>query len=175
LDPSQWLQIKSSIAPTSNRRWSELTSTCTGLVTGLNYLFIIAETGEKRNPQKKIILVEPTYTTTDVSMRSVEPSPSFPSLPSPRHHHHPVRVPSNDESTEQTIELLITISFISFGNEKLKEYTPPPPPGLLTVPYDIFYPFIGNSAPALIDSKGTVYRNCILSVLGSVLFFIYLS
>jgi hypothetical protein len=39
------------------------------MVTGLNYLFTIAETGEKRNPQKKIILVEPTYTTSDISMR----------------------------------------------------------------------------------------------------------
>lgn len=64
------------------------------------------------------------------------------------------------------------MNFISSESERLKEYTPPPPPGLLTVPYDIFYPFIGNSA---VDSKESMSRNCILSVVVSVVFFMYLT
>jgi hypothetical protein len=39
---------------------------------GLNYLLTYTETGEKKNPQKKLLIVEPQYTTSDIQMRSVQ-------------------------------------------------------------------------------------------------------
>jgi hypothetical protein len=56
------------------------------------------------------------------------------------------RVPVSDSESEQTVVFTVTATFVFKDNQELKGYTPPPPPGLLTVPYDVFYPFIGNSA-----------------------------
>lgn len=82
------------------------------------------------------------------------------------------RAPANDDITMQPIELFIQTKFISPDNEKLKEYTPPPPPGLLTVPYDIFYPFIGNTATNSQNIKFSFI--CILSILVSIVFYIFI-
>lgn len=56
------------------------------------------------------------------------------------------RIPVRDDESQQTVVFSVSASFVFKGDQELKGYTPPPPPGLLTVPYDVFYPFIGNSA-----------------------------
>jgi hypothetical protein len=55
-------------------------------------------------------------------------------------------VPYTDEVTKQTFPLQITVTFVYTNEEKLKGYTPPPQPILLSVPYDVFYPFNTNNA-----------------------------
>ena len=56
------------------------------------------------------------------------------------------RIPAGDEVRKHTVVFSVSATFVFKDEQKLKGYTPPPPPGLLTVPYDVFYPFIGNSA-----------------------------
>lgn len=55
-------------------------------------------------------------------------------------------MPANDEESVQAVVFSVSATFIFKNNQDLKGYTPPPPPGLLTVPYDVFYPFVGNTA-----------------------------
>jgi hypothetical protein len=43
LDPSQWLPIKNSIPPTSNRRWLDFSSTCSGMITGFLFCFFVQQ------------------------------------------------------------------------------------------------------------------------------------
>lgn len=77
------------------------------------------------------------------------------------------RVPYGDDASEDTFTLTTTVSFIYQESQNLKGYTPPPPPGLLTVPYDIFYPFnIGNAASR---GAGLQWTNVLVS-LGVALF-----
>lgn len=56
------------------------------------------------------------------------------------------RVPVSDEVSEQTLVFSVSATFVFKDDQELKGYTPPPPPGLLTVPYDVFYPFIGTNS-----------------------------
>eukprot|EP00602_Paraphysomonas_sp_CaronLab_P009931 CAMPEP_0185036376 /NCGR_PEP_ID=MMETSP1103-20130426/29281_1 /TAXON_ID=36769 /ORGANISM="Paraphysomonas bandaiensis, Strain Caron Lab Isolate" /LENGTH=686 /DNA_ID=CAMNT_0027573895 /DNA_START=94 /DNA_END=2154 /DNA_ORIENTATION=+ len=128
LDVNQWfaLSVDNPSVLVSNRRWTESSGVCSSMITGVNYKFLVTYAGEKGNPQNKIVSAMVEYKTSDVVMRA----------------------PVDDEVAEQPITLSITATFIFKENEDLKGYTPPPPPGLLTVPYDVFYPFnIGNSAP----------------------------
>jgi hypothetical protein len=60
------------------------------------------------------------------------------------------RVPAGDEQSRQTVVFNVRASFVFQDAAVLRGYTPPPPPGLLTVPYDVFYPFIGST------SSGTI-------------------
>jgi hypothetical protein len=163
----QWDDHRLNFLPT------HLSSSSSSSASGLNYLLTYAETGEKKNPQKKLLLVEPQYSTSDIQMKYIlnhHPSSVSPLFCSLTH-----RVPRNDEMTSQIIELFLTVNFISMKNEKLTEYTPPPPPGLLTVPYDIFYPFIGNSAGADVKTRRLSSYYSLCSVLmTSVLYIIYI-
>ena len=116
-------------------------------------------TGEKKIPQNKIVGALAEYTTSNIDMRSAV---LYICYMSP-HVMSSFRVPYGDETTEETIALSTTVSFIFQDSQSLKGYTPPPPPGLLTVPYDIFYPFnIGNTACQSITLQ---WGNVILSVL----------
>jgi hypothetical protein len=58
------------------------------------------------------------------------------------------RVSASDEESTQTLVFSVSATFVFKNNQELKGYTPPPPPGLLTVPYDVFYPFVGSSGAA---------------------------
>ncbi len=75
-------------------------------------------------------------------------------------------MPVGDESTRQAFPLSVTASFIYLNNQKLSGYTPPPPPVLFKIPYDVFYPFnIGNPSPKSYEKSITL---AILSIIGSI-------
>lgn len=87
LNAEQWFGL-SLPNPTSSRTWSDRTSTCSNMFTGKTYgetvsltvakslfvvalevQFLVASTGEKYNPQNKIIAASAAITTADWVMR----------------------------------------------------------------------------------------------------------
>lgn len=54
LDISQWNAMEISI-PSDQRQWNDITSTCSKVFAGLQVKFLISYTGEKQNPQNKIV------------------------------------------------------------------------------------------------------------------------
>jgi hypothetical protein len=124
LDVSQWIPLTLASTTGFTRQWNEQLGVCTGMITSINYRFLVAYTGEHSNPQNKIVAAAMEYTTTNLAMNSL---------------------PSDLVSTE-VFPLTITVSFIFKERQDTVEYFPPPPPVLFQVPYDVFYPFI-NDAP----------------------------
>ena len=124
LDVSQWLTLTQPVE-SATRRWNEISGTCSNMYSGMNYQFLVSRTGEKANPQNKIVSAAVSYSSRDWTMR----------------------LPFEDNVSKQAFALSVTVSFI-FRDQELKSYNPPAPPVLFKVPYDVFYPFsIGNAAP----------------------------
>lgn len=123
LDVSQWLPFNVPTPSTSNRRWQDSSSTCSNMIIGMNYKFLLAYSGEKVNPQTKIIAAAVEYVTGDWKFK-----------------HAPA-----DTTSSQNFPLTVTASFIYTTKQDIRGYTPPPPPILLSVPYDVFYPFDVNA------------------------------
>jgi hypothetical protein len=68
LDPAQWTPVDvSSISVTPS--WDASTQTCSNMVTGLHYQFLVGEAGEKANPQNKIVSALISYTVSDETFR----------------------------------------------------------------------------------------------------------
>lgn len=132
-DITQWFQLAAAMPAASSGSWDENGGVCTGAVTGVNYKFYVVQTGEKANPQSKIVAAVVDYSTQDIIIRT---SP-------------------NDASSVQGIPLSVTVTFINSNEQSAKGYNPPPPPVLFTVPYDIFYPFGIDSANSAHSSAGS--------------------
>lgn len=61
-----------------------------------------------------------------------------------------------DEVTESKFPFQVTVTYVFTTDNNLHGYTPPPQPILLSVPYDVFYPFNMNSASSLGSSSLSV-------------------
>jgi hypothetical protein len=64
LDVNQWFELSYS-KPSDSRQWNDKTSTCTNVYSGLNLQFLISSTGEKSNPQNKIVAALAEIVTSD--------------------------------------------------------------------------------------------------------------
>lgn len=150
LDITQWSQIGFSV-PSPARSWNAKTSTCKSMFTGLNLEFLVAASGERSNPQNKIIAARAEVVTQDWVMKLV------------RSLYHATlnvfimmyflffySVPSGDDTTKQVFPLAVTVSFVFKQDNVVRGYEPPAPPVLFEVPYDVFYPFLQAQ-----KSKGT--------------------
>jgi hypothetical protein len=88
------------------------------------------------------------------------------------------RVPPGDNTTTQSFQLSVVVSYIFSNEEKLKGYEPPPPPSLFKVPYDVFYPFVVNSAPPsatrFSSSSPSVFLLQMISIVATCLYFSFL-
>jgi hypothetical protein len=122
LDINQWLELISSV-PVPTRTFDRSTGICSNMFTGLNYKFLVSKSGERINPQNKIVAAIAEVTTGDLL----------------------IRVPYGDVTTTQSFPLTVTVSFIETNSQQLKGYFPPAPPVLFQVPYDVFYPFFQSS------------------------------
>merc|ERR1711988_633590 len=133
---TQWLSISSPISLTS-RIWDEAASTCRNMYSGLSYEFLIAKTGERAFPQNKVIAGRVQYIESDWVWRQA----------------------IDDSEETQSFPLSSIVTFVYKDDEKFNGYTPPPPPIIFNVPYDVFYPFeIENAAPS------TTYPSLSLSI-----------
>ena len=61
-----------------------------------------------------------------------------------------------DNFTTQAIPLAITTTFVYTSSQKLQGYSPPAPPVLFRVPYDVFYPFYESNTAS---SRNTIPNN----------------
>jgi hypothetical protein len=126
-DPSsreQWVSYAAPTVPLS-RSWVSSTGTCTGMTTSLNYKFLVTKTGESKNPQDKIVAIQVTYGVSDVRIAKS----------------------ALDSEEKGRVQFTTTVSFIR-DDGSLEGYSPPDPPVLFKVPYDVFYPFFLDSSPA---------------------------
>lgn len=117
LDISQWLKVSTPSIDKKPSSWNNYDGTCSNMFTGLHYNFLITKSGEISNPQNKIISSSVEITTSDLIYLS----------------------PIN--TTKQSFQLSVTVSFIFKDPENLVGYVVPPPPNQIAAPYDAFYPF----------------------------------
>ncbi len=68
LDINQWSQIGYSV-PSPSRSWNAETATCTNMFTGLNVEFLVTASGERSNPQNKIVAARTEVTTQNWVMK----------------------------------------------------------------------------------------------------------
>ncbi len=122
LDSDQWFSFEVG-AWTDTRVWVEDTGTCQNMPSSLVYNFLVAKTGEKANPQNKIVAAASSIETSNWVWR----------LP-------------HDSTLTQTFQFTITTTFVYTDKNQLTGYLPPAPPVLFEVPYDVFYPFLSSSA-----------------------------
>jgi hypothetical protein len=118
-------------------------------ILGLNIQFLVSYSGERSNPQNKIVSALAEIVTSDWTFR----------------------IPTNDNTSTQSFQLSAVTSYIFTNEDNLKSYEPPAPPALFKVPYDVFYPFVVNSA----SSKMSFPASSSLSMLLSCVSFIALS
>ncbi len=64
LDVTQWSQVAYSV-PSPVRSWDAKTSTCSSMFTGLQVEFLVTSSGERANPQNKIVASKAAITTSD--------------------------------------------------------------------------------------------------------------
>lgn len=147
-DSNQWLPMD-IVTPEPSTEWSSVASTCFNMYTGLNVKFLVARTGEKLNPQNKIISALTEITTSDIVF------------------------PANqlDTNSKYVISLTVSVSFIFQEEGDIRGYAPPARPILFKVPYDVFYPFytdtstsgVASSSIAARSSRGIIVA-CLLGV-----------
>ncbi len=70
LDATQWAQIGLNV-PTPVRNWNPRTATCSNMFTGLRLQLLVTASGEKSNPQNKIVASVAEVTTSDWVMKLV--------------------------------------------------------------------------------------------------------
>lgn len=68
LDVTQWSQIGYS-DPQPTRIWNDKTSTCSSMYSGINVKFLVTSSGEKMNPQNKIVAALAELVTSDWVLR----------------------------------------------------------------------------------------------------------
>jgi hypothetical protein len=115
LQTTQWLTISASAASAAPV-WDASTLTCQGAIVGLNLQLLHAPVGEVNNPQRKIIAAASSFLTADL------------------------RVGSTLGTGKGVYPLAVYVSFTGLGSGTLDRFIPPPPP-VLELPHDLFYPF----------------------------------
>lgn len=128
---SEWLELKVS-APSGAGRFSADQLICGGggLVTSMDFEFLVAKSGAYLNPQSKIIAARVVFGTEDVQFVAS----------------------SKDASATMDLVLTSSVTFVHLGDEALEEYVPPAPPLLPEIPYDIFYPFLLSAGVSTVAS-----------------------
>ena len=118
LDVSQWLEIdiKSDALTTS---WDDSIGVCTDLPTSINYKFLTTPAGSVSSPQNKIISAQIFYTKQTIRWRGS----------------------SMDNTLKQRIPFYWTVSFIEYDDTSQINYDLPNPKLVISLPYDVFYPF----------------------------------
>lgn len=111
---------------------------------GLNIQLLVASSGERTNPQNKIVSALAEIVTSDWSFQA----------------------PKNDNISTQSYQLNAIASYVFQDASSLEGYEPPAPPVLFKMPYDVFYPFLVSSGSSRIGLQ-TVISALLLVVLSS--------
>jgi len=125
LRATHWLRIDGS-ALSASPTWDAASRTCQGAVVGFELQLLAAPVGEASNPQTKIIAAASRFVTGPLV---AGPGPAA-----------------------STFALTSTVSFAAVAAGGLDRFVPPPP-SVLALPHDLFYPFQINDV-ALASAAG---------------------
>lgn len=142
LRSTHWLAI-SETQPSASPTWDAASLTCQGMLVGFEVRLLAAPVGEAANPQRKIIAAATRYITGDLTAASA--------------------------SGATTFALTSSVSFASLGASGLDRFIPPPP-SVIALPHDLFYPFQINdialaAAPAQSSPVGAMAAVAVAVVL----------
>ncbi|UPQ99778.1 tectonic protein [Chloropicon primus] len=101
--------------------WNEQESTCSKVVSGIQYEFLTANVGSQQNPQQKVTYARVKFTYDDWTF-------SNPSL----------------DACPQPFNVYSSASFVEMDQEVDENVKPPAPPVFPKLPEDAFYPFLTN-------------------------------
>lgn len=120
LRANQWLELAVAAAGPAGT-YTAATGTCSELVDGVHYEFVVARVGQATSPQRKIVAARARYSTTEWAL--------------PR------------GAASAVLPLRATASFHLLGDSQLEGFVPPAPPLLPELPQDLFFPFTTSAAP----------------------------
>jgi hypothetical protein len=126
LRPWEWVSMSLPAALPGAPIWNPRTSTCSGLLAGVDVEFLTIGTGEARNPQSKIVGARVRYVT-DTWRFTRESARAVGDL--------------DGDSVTQPFLLRTTVSWKALPQVTM-DYVPPVPPVIPPLPADLFYPFI---------------------------------
>ena len=155
LDPSQWIKMAMSTDSgtlTSGKTWDSTKGMCSNMPSGLHFKFLVVKSGERYNPQMKIVSADISVSTSDWKMN----------------------LPAGNRAASQNFHLTTTVSFILKSDQSYKGYIAPNPPALFEVPEDIFYPFASRSNSAS-SSRSASYAAVAIAVALSTVAIIFQS
>ncbi len=115
LDKTQWLKVNKAFQD-STASFQDRTLTCTGVVTAAHYRFMWTLVGSVKNPQAKIMSVQVDYESS------------------------PMQFLDDGVAATQNFPFDVTVNWKFYKIDE-KIYSPPAPPIIFSVPYDVFYPF----------------------------------
>lgn len=136
LDKTQWIEVISNDLPEESS-YEKAEQVCTNFPTSTHYKIQWTYVGSTTNPQAKIMSAQ------------VE------------HHTEPMKFVNKLEkaTAKQKFAFSVTVEWQYYQLDK-SMYSPPPPPIIFSVPYDVFYPFQINSAAP--RSRGSSLSSLIL-------------
>jgi len=129
LDITQWLMVENNGIDNNGidetREFVSAQAKCQGFVTHTRYKIAYTYVGNVKNPQAKIISALVDYDSVDMTFDDMRLG----------------------DSAVQNFEFGVTVSWI-YVQQDQEIYSPPPPPIIFSVPYDVFYPFQIDSPAA---------------------------
>ena len=151
LDITQWLKISKPSFAVPTRSFSGTDSRCAGTPTSVHYKFMWTNVGNVNNPQAKIIAAQ-------VDLDSAGDNLVF----------------SKDiggtgsASMKQKFQFDTTVTWVYYEKDSAI-YSPPTPPIIFSVPYDVFYPFeIQSAAQPAAGGQGVWLRAGIVGLVSLV-------
>eukprot|EP00518_Triparma_eleuthera_P003744 CAMPEP_0182453286 /NCGR_PEP_ID=MMETSP1319-20130603/411_1 /TAXON_ID=172717 /ORGANISM="Bolidomonas pacifica, Strain RCC208" /LENGTH=696 /DNA_ID=CAMNT_0024651201 /DNA_START=102 /DNA_END=2192 /DNA_ORIENTATION=+ len=118
LDITQWLDVTQGAFANSEPAYDALKLSCSNFPTGTHYKFQWTYVGSTTNPQAKIMSAEVSYSSQEMKFNNDR----------------------TGNTAEQKFPFSVTVDW-TYKELNSEKYSPPPPPIIFSVPYDVFYPF----------------------------------
>jgi len=151
LDKTQWIEVESLDLSETQPTYISHSQTCTGFPTSTHYKIQWTNVGSVTNPQAKIMSAQVEHGT--------EPM-------------HFMNTNLGVTSAKQKFPFTITVEWQYYELDS-EIYSPPPPPIIFSVPYDVFYPFQIDSPAVRGGGRGNVLILLItggLAIVGALFF-----
>ena len=139
LDKTQWIDVISLNLPTTQPSFVSASQTCTGFPTSTHYKIQWTNVGSTTNPQAKIMSAQVEHGT--------EPMRFMNTL-------------AAGAAETQKFPFTVTVEW-QYYELDTELYSPPPPPIIFSVPYDVFYPFQIDNAAVRGGGGGSLLILCI--------------
>ncbi|GMH62948.1 hypothetical protein TL16_g03591 [Triparma laevis f. inornata] len=123
MDTTQWIDVSEKLFSASSPSYSSATQSCENFPTATHYKFMWTYVGSTTNPQAKIMAARVEHSTSPMVFND-----------------------NRVAGSSQKFPFEVTVDW-EYKELNVDKYSPPPPPIIFSVPYDVFYPFqIDNAA-----------------------------